>query len=71
MKRAYKIEINPTSDQKSKINQTIGISRFIYNFDIAYNKEIYENVNKTSTVKKSRKEVKKRKKENFQENMKV
>ncbi|HII4470391.1 TPA: RNA-guided endonuclease InsQ/TnpB family protein [Clostridium perfringens] len=42
MKRAYKIEINPTQKQKLKIHQTIGVSRFIYNFYIAYNKEIYE-----------------------------
>lgn len=42
MKRAYKIEINPTQEQKTKIHQTIGVSRFIYNFYIAHNKEIYE-----------------------------
>ncbi|MFH5826829.1 RNA-guided endonuclease InsQ/TnpB family protein [Clostridium perfringens] len=42
MKRAYKMEINPTDEQKSKIHQTIGVSRFIYNFYIAHNKEIYE-----------------------------
>ena len=42
LKRAYKIEINPTAEQKSKIHQTIGVSRFIYNFYIAHNKEIYE-----------------------------
>ena len=42
MKRAYKIEIKPTNDQKSKIHQTIGVSRFIYNFYIAHNKESYE-----------------------------
>ena len=42
MKRAYKIEINPTDEQKSKIHQTIGVSRFVYNFYIARNKEIYE-----------------------------
>ena len=42
LKRAYKIEINPTDDQKSKIHQTIGVSRFIYNFYIAHNKEIYD-----------------------------
>ena len=41
LKRAYKIEINPTDEQKSKIHQTIGVSRFIYNFYIARNKEIY------------------------------
>lgn len=42
LKTSYKIEINPTQEQKSKINQTIGVSRFVYNFYIAYNKEIYE-----------------------------
>ena len=42
MKRAYKIEINPTQEQKIKIHQTIGVSRFIYNFYIAHNKEVYE-----------------------------
>ena len=42
LKRAYKIEINPTDEQKSKIHQIIGVSRFIYNFYIARNKEIYE-----------------------------
>ncbi|MGV1102431.1 RNA-guided endonuclease InsQ/TnpB family protein [Clostridium perfringens] len=41
MKRAYKVEINPTDEQKSKIHQTIGVSRFVYNFYIAHNKEIY------------------------------
>ncbi|MDK0625940.1 transposase [Clostridium perfringens] len=42
MKRAYKVEINPTNEQKSKIHRTIGVSRFVYNFYIARNKEIYE-----------------------------
>ena len=41
LKRAYKVEINPTDKQKSKIHQTIGVSRFVYNFYIAHNKEIY------------------------------
>ncbi|MDV4151443.1 transposase [Clostridium sp. AL.422] len=42
MKKAYKIEIKPTEEQKIKIHQTIGVSRFIYNFYIAHNKEVYE-----------------------------
>lgn len=42
MLKAYKIEINPTQEQKTKIRQTIGVSRFIYNFYIAHNKELYE-----------------------------
>ena len=36
------MEINPTDKQKSKIHRTIGVSRFVYNFYIARNKEIYE-----------------------------
>lgn len=46
LKRAYRIEINPTTEQKSKIHQTIGVSRFIYNFYIAHNKEVYESKGK-------------------------
>lgn len=42
LKRAYKIEINPTNEQKTKIHKTIGVSRYIYNFYIAHNKDIYE-----------------------------
>jgi transposase, IS605 OrfB family, central region len=42
LKRAYKIEIKPTNQQTTKIHQTIGVSRFIYNFYIAHNKEVYE-----------------------------
>jgi len=42
LERAYKIEIKPTLEQKIKIHQTIGISRFIYNFYLAHNKEIYQ-----------------------------
>jgi len=42
MLKAYKTEINPTLKQQTKIRQTIGICRFIYNFYLAHNKEIYE-----------------------------
>ena len=42
LKRAYKVEINPTDEQKCKIHRTIGVSRFVYNFYIARNKEVYE-----------------------------
>jgi len=40
--KVYKTEINPTKEQKETINKTIGVCRFIYNFFIARNKEIYE-----------------------------
>lgn len=46
MKKAYKIEINPTQEQKMKIHKTIGVCRFVYNFYIAHNIEIYENERK-------------------------
>ncbi|PGT89833.1 RNA-guided endonuclease InsQ/TnpB family protein [Bacillus thuringiensis] len=42
MKRAYRVEIKPTQEQIIKIHQTIGVSRFIYNFYISHNKEVYE-----------------------------
>jgi len=42
LKKAYKIEIKLTEQQINKIHQTIGVSRFIYNFYIAHNKEVYE-----------------------------
>ena len=42
MMKCYKTEIKPTEEQKLIINKTIGVSRFIYNFYIAHNKEVYE-----------------------------
>ena len=42
MLKAFKTEIKPTLKQKSIINRTIGVCRFVYNFYIAYNKEVYE-----------------------------
>ena len=41
--KSFKTEINPTTEQIIKINKTIGVCRFIYNFYIAHNKELYEN----------------------------
>ena len=41
MLKAYKTEIKPTPNQQTKIRQTIGVCRFIYNFYLAHNKEIY------------------------------
>lgn len=42
MLKSYKTEINPTTGQKQIINRTIGVCRYVYNFYLAYNKEIYE-----------------------------
>ncbi|MEQ6357525.1 transposase [Lysinibacillus sp. M3] len=46
MKRAYLIEIKPTTEQISKIRQTIGVCRYVYNLYISKNKEIYESEGK-------------------------
>lgn len=46
MLRAYKTEINPTEEQKTLINKTIGTCRYVYNFYIARNKEVYESEKK-------------------------
>jgi len=39
--KAYKTEINPTKQQIQKINQSIGICRWLYNSYIAKNNELY------------------------------
>ena len=49
MLKSFKTEINPTKEQIIKINKTIGVCRFIYNFYIAHNKELYENGEKFMT----------------------
>ena len=46
MLKAYKIEIKPTKAQITKIHQTMGVCRFIYNFYIVHNKEVYESEGK-------------------------
>lgn len=51
MLKSFKTEINPTLEQKQKINKTIGTCRFIYNFYLAYNKELYENGEKFMSAK--------------------
>ncbi|MBM7655458.1 putative transposase [Neobacillus cucumis] len=42
MKRAYKTEIELTSDQAEKVNQTIGVCRYVYNLYLKTNQELYE-----------------------------
>ena len=42
MLKSYKTEINPTAEQKQIIHRTIGVCRYVYNFYLAHNKEVYE-----------------------------
>ena len=41
MLKSFKTEINPTEEQKIKIRKTIGTCRYIYNFYLFHNKELY------------------------------
>ncbi len=42
MLKTYKVEINPSHEQKQLIHHTLGVCRFVYNFYLAHNKEVYE-----------------------------
>ena len=39
--KAYKIELNPTSEQIQKIERTMGVCRYVYNLFIATNRDNY------------------------------
>ena len=49
--KSFKTEINPTDEQKVKINKTIGTCRYIYNFYLGYNKELHDKGEKFMTGK--------------------
>ena len=49
--KSFKTEINPTAEQKIKINKTIGTCRYIYNFYLIHNKTLYDNGEKFMTGK--------------------
>ena len=42
MLRSYKTEIYPTKEQIQTIHKTIGTCRYVYNFYLSHNQEIYE-----------------------------
>lgn len=43
MLKSFKTEIAPSEEQEEKIRKTIGTCRYIYNFYLAHNMELYEN----------------------------
>ena len=51
MLKSFKTEINPTAEQKVKINKTIGTCRYVYNFYLAHNKELHDKGEKFMTGK--------------------
>ena len=54
LQKSFKTEINPTEAQKVKIRKTIGTCRFIYNFYLAHNKELYDKGEKFMSSNKFR-----------------
>lgn len=42
MLKSYKTEIKPSPEQMQKINQTLGTCKYVYNFYLAHNREVYE-----------------------------
>lgn len=42
MQRAYKVELKPTTQQIQKINQSIGVCRWLYNSYLAKNQSLYQ-----------------------------
>lgn len=51
MLKSFKTEINPTEEQKAKIHKTIGVCRYVYNFYLAHNNELYQKGEKFMTGK--------------------
>ena len=51
MLKSFKTEIKPTREQIAKINKTIGTCRYLYNFYLAHNKELYDKGEKFMSAK--------------------
>ena len=49
MLKSFKTEINPTVEQKNKINKTIDTCRYIYNFYLGHNKALHDEGKKFMT----------------------
>lgn len=53
MHRAYKVELKPTKQQIQKINQSLGVCRWLYNTYIAKNQSLYQDFKDGKIDKKS------------------
>ncbi|MEE0182376.1 MAG: transposase [Anaerovoracaceae bacterium] len=49
--KSFRTEINPTAEQKIKINKTIGTCRYVYNFYLSHNKALHDKGEKFMTGK--------------------
>lgn len=52
MLKSFNTEINPTPEQKVRINKTIGTCRYVYNFYLDYNKCLHDKGEKFMTGKR-------------------
>lgn len=52
--KSFKTEINPSEEQRVRICKTIGTCRFIYNFYLSHNKELYDKGEKFMSSNKFR-----------------
>ncbi|MCT4663436.1 MAG: helix-turn-helix domain-containing protein, partial [Tissierellales bacterium] len=52
LQRAYKVELKPTKKQIQKINQSLGICRWLYNAYLAKNQSLYQNFKEGNLDKK-------------------
>ena len=49
--KSFRTEINPTAEQKIKINKAIGTCRYVYNFYLSHNKALHDKGEKFMTGK--------------------
>ena len=52
LQRAYKVELKPTSEQIQKINQSLGVCRWLYNAYVAKNQSLYQDFKDSKIDKK-------------------
>ena len=51
MLKSFKTEINPTPEQRVRINRTVGTCRYVYNFYLSHNKALFDKGEKFMTGK--------------------
>ena len=55
--KAYKFRMYPDLDNTIKLNQFLGVKRFIYNYYLSKKDEIYKNENRNYTIKEMKEDI--------------
>lgn len=63
--KAYKVEIDPNNKQKTLLEKSVGVSRFVYNWGLNQRIELYKNEKKSTTAFTQSKDLNAIKKEQF------